>query len=118
VRHTLAAEPDAFPGELTRVRCDGRTGLEGVIWIEDQLLAGWGAALPAEAQPVQLPPKKGLTCGSGPCASGCGAAEISAPESRLVCAAQRDPASLPERAARQKGAEHAESHFPNMIPVR
>lgn len=49
VVHALAAEPDVFPGGITWVRCDERTGPEGVIWIEDQLLVAWGAALLPEA---------------------------------------------------------------------
>jgi tetratricopeptide (TPR) repeat protein len=31
------------------VRCDGRTGLDGLVWIGDQLLAAWGAPLGVEA---------------------------------------------------------------------
>lgn len=40
--HRLADEADAFPGGLTWVRCDGQIGLEGLIWVYDQLLDAWG----------------------------------------------------------------------------
>ncbi len=54
--YALAAEPGVFPGGETWVRCDERTGLAGLIWIADQLLATWNAALPAEATArVQTP---------------------------------------------------------------
>lgn len=46
--HALAGEPDTFPGGVTWVRCDERTGLEGLAWIEDQLLAAWNIALAPE----------------------------------------------------------------------
>jgi class 3 adenylate cyclase/tetratricopeptide (TPR) repeat protein len=49
VTHTLASDPASFPGGVAWVRCDERTGLEGLIWILDQLLAAWEASLPAEA---------------------------------------------------------------------
>jgi tetratricopeptide (TPR) repeat protein len=45
----LAAEPTAFPGGVTWVRCDERVGLEGLIWILDQVLAAWQTSVPAEA---------------------------------------------------------------------
>ncbi len=45
---TLAAEPDAFPGGVTWVRCDGREGLSGLAWLYDQLLADWGTPLAPE----------------------------------------------------------------------
>jgi tetratricopeptide (TPR) repeat protein len=45
----LAQEPGGFAGGITWVRCDERAGLEGAIWIEDQLLRAWNAALPSEA---------------------------------------------------------------------
>jgi tetratricopeptide (TPR) repeat protein len=44
----LAAEPDAFPGGVTWVRCDGREGHDGLTWLYDQLLADWGAPLSSE----------------------------------------------------------------------
>jgi tetratricopeptide (TPR) repeat protein len=44
----LAAEPDAFPGGVTWVRCDGREGLPGLAWLYDQLLADWGSPLAPE----------------------------------------------------------------------
>jgi transcriptional regulator with XRE-family HTH domain len=48
--HRLEAEqPPAFPGGITWVRCDERVELAGLIWIDDQLLAAWGAPLTAEA---------------------------------------------------------------------
>jgi tetratricopeptide (TPR) repeat protein len=47
VLHQLA--DDAFPGGLTWVRCDGRTGLEGLNGVYDQVLAAWGVPLPPEA---------------------------------------------------------------------
>lgn len=46
--HSLAAEASAFPGGITWVRCDGRTGLPGLIWIEDQLLGAWNISLAPE----------------------------------------------------------------------
>ncbi|HEY7832557.1 MAG TPA: tetratricopeptide repeat protein, partial [Ktedonobacterales bacterium] len=46
--HTLAGEPGAFPGGVTWVRCDGRTGLPGLIWIEDQILGAWNITLAPE----------------------------------------------------------------------
>ncbi|HEY7340867.1 MAG TPA: tetratricopeptide repeat protein [Ktedonobacterales bacterium] len=44
----LAADPAAFPGGATFVRCDGREGLPGLAWLYDQLLADWGAPLAPE----------------------------------------------------------------------
>jgi tetratricopeptide (TPR) repeat protein len=58
--HTLAAESSAFPGGVTWVRCDERTGLEGLTWLEDQLLAAWGASLSAEALRGATTPEQGL----------------------------------------------------------
>ncbi len=58
--YALAQEPEAFPGGITWVRCDDRIGLEGLIWIEDQLLAAWGASLPAEAAARVKTPEDGL----------------------------------------------------------
>src|SRR6185312_5018606 len=45
---TLAADPAAFPGGVTWVRCDGREGLPGLAWLYDQLLADWGSPLAPE----------------------------------------------------------------------
>jgi tetratricopeptide (TPR) repeat protein len=56
----LAQEHGAFPGGVTWVRCDERTGLEGATWIADQLLTAWGAALPAEATARAATPEEGL----------------------------------------------------------
>jgi tetratricopeptide (TPR) repeat protein len=58
--YALAGEPGAFAGGVTWVRCDERTGLEGTTWIEDQLLAAWGAALLAEATARAATPEDGL----------------------------------------------------------
>ncbi len=58
--HALAGEHGAFPGGIAWVRCDERTGLDGLIWIEDQLLAAWSAALPAEATTRAKTPEAGL----------------------------------------------------------
>jgi tetratricopeptide (TPR) repeat protein len=58
--HALAAEPGVFSGGITWVRCDERNGLDGLTWIEDQLLAAWGAALPAEATARAATPEEGL----------------------------------------------------------
>ncbi len=44
----LAGEPGAFPGGIAFVRCDGRTGLEGLAWVERQLLDAWKIALSPE----------------------------------------------------------------------
>jgi tetratricopeptide (TPR) repeat protein len=46
--HTLAANPATFPAGVAWVRCDSRVGVDGLIWIDDQLLAAWGASVPAE----------------------------------------------------------------------
>lgn len=45
----LSQDASAFPGGITFVRCDGRTELEGLAWVYDQLLAAWGVRLPPEA---------------------------------------------------------------------
>jgi tetratricopeptide (TPR) repeat protein len=58
--HALAAEPEAFAGGITWVRCDERAGLDGLIWIEDQLLTAWGASLPSEATARASTPEEGL----------------------------------------------------------
>lgn len=52
--HALAHEPDAFAGGIAWVRCDARSGLDGLAWIYDRVLAAWGAALPADASPGTL----------------------------------------------------------------
>jgi hypothetical protein len=44
----LAAEPGAFPSGIASVRCEERQGLEGLGWIEDQLLAAWNSAIAPE----------------------------------------------------------------------
>ncbi len=46
--HVLAGDPGAFPGGITYVRCEGRAGLPGLAWIEDQLLTTWGITLAPE----------------------------------------------------------------------
>lgn len=43
--HRLARAPEAFPGGITWVRCDGRNGVPGLVWMADQLLAAWGITL-------------------------------------------------------------------------
>jgi tetratricopeptide (TPR) repeat protein len=58
--HALAAEPDAFPGGVTWVRCNQRSGPDGAIWILDQLLAAWNASLPAEVTARVTSPEEGL----------------------------------------------------------
>lgn len=45
----LAADSTAFPGGITWMRCDGRTGLDGLVWVYDQVLAAWGMPLPPDA---------------------------------------------------------------------
>jgi tetratricopeptide (TPR) repeat protein len=45
VVHRLAADPRAFPGGITWVRCDDRTDLSGLLWVYDQLLTDWHIAL-------------------------------------------------------------------------
>jgi tetratricopeptide (TPR) repeat protein len=55
--HTLASEPDAFPGGIAWVRCDGREDLPGLTWIYDQLLGAWGVAVPPEAQAAAATPE-------------------------------------------------------------
>lgn len=58
--HALASAPGAFSGGVTWVRCDERTGLDGAVWIADQLLAAWGASLPAETTTRASTPEEGL----------------------------------------------------------
>jgi hypothetical protein len=60
VVHVLAAEPGAFPGGVTWVRCDERAGVPGLIWTEDQLLAAWGASVSPEATASAATPEDGL----------------------------------------------------------
>ena len=51
VLHVLAEDPATFPGGVTWIRCEGRTGLSGLAWIEEQVLGAWGIALkPEEAE--------------------------------------------------------------------
>jgi hypothetical protein len=56
----VASAPGAFPGGVTWVRCDQRSGLDGGIWILDQLLAAWNASLPAEVSARVTSPEDGL----------------------------------------------------------
>ncbi|HEX6123261.1 MAG TPA: DUF4062 domain-containing protein, partial [Ktedonobacterales bacterium] len=56
----LAADAAAFPGGVAWVRGDGRTGLAGLTWIADQLLAAWGAALPREELARATTPEREL----------------------------------------------------------
>jgi tetratricopeptide (TPR) repeat protein len=60
VVHALAAEPGMFPGGITWVRCDEREGLSGLTWIEDQLLAAWGASVSPEVTARAAAPEDGL----------------------------------------------------------
>ncbi|HEY7984439.1 MAG TPA: tetratricopeptide repeat protein, partial [Ktedonobacterales bacterium] len=46
--HTLAGDPGAFPGGITFVRCEGRTGPLGLAWVHEQLLSAWGITLAPE----------------------------------------------------------------------
>ena len=46
--HVLAADASAFPGGVAWMRCDGRTGLPGLVWLEDQLLSAWNIPLAPE----------------------------------------------------------------------
>jgi tetratricopeptide (TPR) repeat protein len=48
VVYRLAADPDAFLGGTTWVRCDERTGLAGLAWVYDQVLAAWDLTLAPE----------------------------------------------------------------------
>ena len=45
---TLAADPSAFPGGVTALRCDERAGFPGLTWLYDQLLQDWGVPLSPE----------------------------------------------------------------------
>jgi tetratricopeptide (TPR) repeat protein len=56
----FTSEPSAFPGGITWVRCNQRSGLDGGIWILDQLLAAWNASLPAEVAARVTSPEDGL----------------------------------------------------------
>jgi tetratricopeptide (TPR) repeat protein len=58
--YRLAAPPPAFPGGLTWVRCEERVGLPGLTWVEDQLLAAWGASLPDDVTTRASTPEEGL----------------------------------------------------------
>jgi hypothetical protein len=52
----LAAEPQAFPGGITWVRCHEREGIAGVAAVYDRLLAAWEAPLtPEELARIQSP---------------------------------------------------------------
>ena len=42
MRRLASEEPTPFPGGMKWVRCDGRTGMEGLAWVYAQLLAAWG----------------------------------------------------------------------------
>jgi tetratricopeptide (TPR) repeat protein len=42
MRRLASEEPSPFPGGMTWVRCDGRTGMEGLAWVYAQLLTAWG----------------------------------------------------------------------------
>jgi tetratricopeptide (TPR) repeat protein len=54
--HRLEATPDDFPGGVAWVRCDGRTGVPGLVWVADQLLGAWGITLaPDELARVTSP---------------------------------------------------------------
>jgi class 3 adenylate cyclase/tetratricopeptide (TPR) repeat protein len=55
VIYALARDPEAFPGGVAWVRCDDRTGLDGLVWLEDQLLAAWEAPLGVEASARATP---------------------------------------------------------------
>jgi tetratricopeptide (TPR) repeat protein/Mrp family chromosome partitioning ATPase len=46
--HTLATEPETFPGGLAWVRCDERRDLSGLIWVYDRLLDAWNIPIAAE----------------------------------------------------------------------
>jgi tetratricopeptide (TPR) repeat protein len=51
----IASQADSFPGGITWVRCDGRSGLDGLTWVYDQVLAAWESPLTPQqlAQAVQ-----------------------------------------------------------------
>ena len=46
--NALANSAEAFTGGIAWIRCDGRTGLDGLASVEDQILAAWGTALTPE----------------------------------------------------------------------
>lgn len=52
---TLAADPSAFPGGVTALRCDDRAGLPGLTWLYDQLLQDWGLPSPRSRWPRRRP---------------------------------------------------------------
>ncbi len=58
--HTLGIEPGSFAGGITWVRCDDRMKLNGLTWIDDQLLTAWGAPLAAEAIVRATSPEESL----------------------------------------------------------
>ncbi len=58
--HALANAAEAFPGGTAWIRCDGRTGLDGLISIEDQILSAWGVALTPEELAMATSPEREL----------------------------------------------------------
>jgi tetratricopeptide (TPR) repeat protein len=57
--YALANAAEAFPGGTAWIRCDGRTGLDGLASVEDQILAAWGLALsPEELAGVTSPERE------------------------------------------------------------
>ncbi len=52
----LAADLLAFPGGISWVRCDGRAGLAGQVWVYDQILTRWRQPLaPQELEVASTP---------------------------------------------------------------
>src|SRR5215469_16852538 len=58
--HALANAADAFPGGTAWIRCDGRTGMDGLVAILDQLLSAWGVTLTPEELAVATSPEREL----------------------------------------------------------
>jgi tetratricopeptide (TPR) repeat protein len=58
--YALANAAEAFPGGTAWIRCEGRTGLEGLVAIEDQILSAWGVALTPEELAVATSPEREL----------------------------------------------------------
>ncbi|PWT72378.1 MAG: hypothetical protein C5B60_09625, partial [Chloroflexi bacterium] len=60
VVYALANGAEAFPGGTAWIRCDGRTGLDGLASVDDQILAAWGIALTPEELAGATSPEREL----------------------------------------------------------
>jgi tetratricopeptide (TPR) repeat protein len=58
--YALANGAEAFPGGTAWIRCDGRTGLGGLVSVEDQILAAWSLSLTPEELAGATSPEREL----------------------------------------------------------